>query len=1645
MKDKRPILFALLMVLPVTMAFVMGLTTDKISPEDNYSSFSTLDVARMEDGAVVYWADYKNDFSEIALQRLDRKGNKIGERMTLSQEGYDLYSPRVAEVGGMVYLTYLKVGGDLAEARMSEVQDCSMMVRSFDTNLRPAGNFDEAYEITRIRSRTRWSPLNLVNGSLYVEFDLDESGSEMEENGNISCYRLIPEQTPSIEKVESLKGDKALLEIKDTGDHHLFLVDQGPLSVKAVIPYDSEGPLFLVNNDSDDINRTYLLSGNGSVLNMWNLELNLPDIKHIECRAGFIHIFSDRPVLISLSLNQTSYTLRELGLEFDESRLREVAVNSQGLTTAAWMIDITVGSGDDEEQESYIRFVVFSNGTEIEKEFSTEYGWVAVRFQHVDNETLVGVFIKDSLNSEYTSFSLREERIDVNEVVATPPQLSFIPLIAMIVLPFAVGVPLLIISSKGQRLKQYRKMNETKLQLMDTEKLRKALGKKGVGKSKEELIQEILRPVEIDYTKEERSALYPYIPLKFVYFSILILIVPMIIFFANELSTPYPAYRGGIGVVTETLVLTILLSTAFSLTVKDWGTSSLRNASLITMGSALAAGEFTTLLVILLVIDPVVRFHLVIDFWMNIVPGILMVGLAVPFLMLYSRFRKKYLLLTMILPIIPIFASLYITANAYYTMDMLPVPNYISIIMNVFHGIGKLMLYLFIGLVCGTTMTGAITLNDIKPYSMWTSNDLDRARQMHFAISVSASALLSIGVLFTGLQTGLLIPGAVAFLAVSGVAFLLILIGFAMNYGSLVGFKNKDSIKQMSGNLMKVFFSPLLTLMGGFLLAMSMGIIGSLFGIVLTFGQLIYSNFKLKDYLSDLIIEVGKEPEEKRKVKKDSRSPKSNRIFLRKKAFAKRVKQNMNSSVIVAIVFAVITLLMNLFVTQFLGLDIFKGMVVDWLLLVVFFLINVPLLYIYFRKIKKTKDVTSPAELYNLTKDDPQMITGIVTLLFMASMVGNPLVLLLAFTLFIVPYYLLHKSMQDAVMRKFESMPKEERMILPGEYMIFAVADGKKLDLSLLNESREVISRKMGSKETKKRAGKTKKGKEKDEKTPERDENGQIVRGRLLYREPGRSLAKRRKTMMLVGSIAVIIGVMGLVYSIYTFLDPGVCGVFFGIITTVFSMIAIFLSFVMFFGKGARIGVEFYEGGAVDHSVLGGGDIYIPYGNFNNYNKVRKSGLGSVYILSGSNKEKVWLWPGKDEAKGHLKTILDRVGKPQWRGEVENRTRDSLGATVMPYARAIITTLGVVIAGTIMLVVEFFSWKISLLMIPAMIILFNMLFLFNPGGLSGKQKRSEIFKEKEKALSLRLTMVTVSLGLLLAVVFPVITFSMPGAFMPDDIEMADIPEEGVDATEIDYTDVNEVMLVGEGDSLNISSLNLSFSESSEILDLFVDRGGSLKAEDVGFRSRSGRGLSIEIFDDSEFHGCVFRDIWGDPGTTNGDGGVEVHGGECKFEGCVFINGTTNLVMVTGGSAVFKNCTFIGAGDDAVEVQSAEVKMIDCTVKDCEWGVMCFDGSDVEMEGCDFEGLSEGIVVSWSALRIRDCSFNNISGTAIKSDLGGDLDESGNVFNNVGAEISSTLGPDLVFGGFCMVIPVISGIVAVVILLVKYKRDGKKDG
>jgi len=1653
------LLLGALLILPAAAGICIGTTRDMWKGEDyQYTDWALTRAGISDTGLLAYWIDYSGGEGELNIRELDANGVPTGKEMTVREDGRDIWAPFFSIVGDVMFLSYTRTSGDLNDARLSRNTPVELIVQTLDIGTwEPCPPVEEPMVAAAFEHRGTHHGYIMNDEMLYAWFNVDGDVTASPEFGGKSSLLLAYNGSSfTVESSTDIKPERAVFSISSAGSFDLAIMEMRNVDVSLTGSNES-----YIDEPWDGMDLVIVGSGEGAVneIAMARVDRGLIEVRTIRNdingfdlvrRVSDTLYFQWEEQIRAFALTDSgTENMFEINSKISSPSNWGIAPLEEGNATFCWSgTDLERGDEDDS-----LFFLTISWTGEISDStlIETVPSYYSAKMVNVQNGTIGGLVLKDGSPDTYNSFILENGRFrEVSELESRAGigfngfMIGLVLALIMSIIPFAIAL-------KGSSYRAFRKMSLSQLQMFNEKQLARAIGKEAGGWTKEEMISYLTRPeVFPERSREEENRLFNLLPARYIYFSIMIfgfiVLFPNIVFSIS--GSPHPAYLVGMGTHLSNLIFTVLLSILVVLSLGEWNTTGFRRLVLSCMFIALFVGEFSLASFMVTLLSGSMTLPISVNYLFIITYPLMVLALSGPFFFLYDRTKQKKTLIAVIMFAVPLTMSLMILPLSAANGGIVPTParRMSSLVMGT--SLVNLITCMFIAMGAGMVFSQELSLNTIKPLKRWTREDLDRSRRLPFLTAILGWSLFTLVSIYLGLSIGTALLGYLVISAVmGGLGIFLMLLGTVPWFMALGKARKMDEIgKDISSIYLSVFFTPGLTLMGGITLAMTFGLPGALLGSGASLFQLIYGNIKLRQYTVDCLKDIKNMKPKAAREKTAPEVMKRNRMHLPRKPFVEKIRKNQKGLNTALWIVSVLGLLLSMFGEYIPQAMFIRDLLPESAAIAIYLVVLAAAFLVSFIKMRSLRRERNPLALVNTAMNGPIITIGIISVLFLGAAIGTSMYFLIGASILIVGSFFISQISGDAAIRRFDELPPGDRMVYPSEMLIFGSSSFTGPDPNLLKAPPDVLSKAIrGGRESLRETGKEQKGTE----GPEREEDGQICRGNLLFREAEKVRERRIGKARRTGVLALVVGMVGLLFAVYLVFSSSICWLFFMPILVVMALTSIAFSLLPFVGKGSRMSVEFHEGGAVDHSVLGGKDIFIPYGNFANFSTIRDPVLGKVHILRSPTRETVWLYPGQKDAEEHVKTILSRIGKAEFAGYIDNQARKAIFGKVMPVARFVLSIAGALISSLVIYLMGDFTWKLALLSFPTTLLVFHMIIAARtrslPGGGGPPNKNGHVPK-----LQTTLSIVTVVIALVVTIASGAIVMAVPGGLIEHEIIEDEPPKNHVSPYFFNGTGnytLDRDMLVRSGEELVLEdTVILLETWGSDPVRIWIEEGGRINARGTSFISNgSGESLWMEIHGRGRFTDCVFSGIWGDPHTINGQGGIEVYG-DSTFDNCTFRDGTTNLIMVVESSVTFRNCRFTDAEDDAVEVVRASIDMFSCTVEDVVWGMVTDNGARVRVEGCLFRDVQEGIALQWSSAEIRDTRFQNVTGTGIRKGFGSTLQTDGCTFDNVGTDISNEKGFGTFMFGTCILIPVvIGGISLAVIFLRKKKESAKTEG
>jgi hypothetical protein len=254
-------------------------------------------------------------------------------------------------------------------------------------------------------------------------------------------------------------------------------------------------------------------------------------------------------------------------------------------------------------------------------------------------------------------------------------------------------------------------------------------------------------------------------------------------------------------------------------------------------------------------------------------------------------------------------------------------------------------------------------------------------------------------------------------------------------------------------------------------------------------------------------------------------------------------------------------------------------------------------------------------------------------------------------------------------------------------------------------------------------------------------------------------------------------------------------------------------------------------------------------------------------------------------------------------------------------------------------------------------------------------------------------------------------------------------------------DLYDNLMVAAGQQERIENCTITFHCSSpRQFSLWVAAGGSLVASNTTFSAiESKNGFGCEFHGAAHFVNCTFNNVWGNPQSLHGDGGVEIWNSEVSLSGCRISNAVTNGLFIVHCDPNITGTVITDCGDETVEMHGSDAGFYNCTFRTAGWGIIAWDGSYLRMDGCTVSSMREnGVDLIHSKAEVLNCTFEDIGGMAIRVHYSELVSYKGSVFSRVGStvEIDNSTG---LSGSTCITFNIILSVLTIVNIMISGRQ------
>lgn len=545
-------------------------------------------------------------------------------------------------------------------------------------------------------------------------------------------------------------------------------------------------------------------------------------------------------------------------------------------------------------------------------------------------------------------------------------------------------------------------------------------------------------------------------------------------------------------------------------------------------------------------------------------------------------------------------------------------------------------------------------------------------------------------------------------------------------------------------------------------------------------------------------------------------------------------------------------------------------------------------------------------------------------------------------------------------------------------------------------------------------------------------------RGAQLSETPPEDLERDRRKVYVMGVVVIALSavfgaVQWVIIPMYVGENDALCDVFMGILIVFLAAIGVLL-----LAMAQRVApVCVYENG-VEWYSLAKGVHYVPWGEFATAQEAEYGGSKMLMLKneSGMGGAINASLPGYD---GWVEQVKERVGDPAYTtGEVRTETATRYWAIPL-IAGAVSLVIGVMTGLYMNSELEGSTtgagWTIWVLMgVPSAMIYFVVI-------MGWLMARNVFGFAKAKFPPAAIVAVVV----VMLLVFSVALSAAGPVSFTRYVDIIESPDPGRTVLEPgDYEDqalvVDGPVTVGAGETLALINTTLTFDPAPGLRHgIWVHPEGTLLLQDAVVNSTDPEvGFTFEVHGTARIRDSRIVGTATDPDHVNGEGGLEVYNDDVVIEGTTFENALSASVMTVYCSPTIRGCTFSGAMDEGVEGHGGAPVIEDCQFVDCEWPVLYWNASTVEIVNCTFRDCPRGVGLAQCPATVRDCTFRNITEYGIRWSSECVPVREGNTFEDVGVdEEAYTSYSDL--GSTCMAVTVVIAIVVLAILLLMNRK------
>jgi hypothetical protein len=486
-------------------------------------------------------------------------------------------------------------------------------------------------------------------------------------------------------------------------------------------------------------------------------------------------------------------------------------------------------------------------------------------------------------------------------------------------------------------------------------------------------------------------------------------------------------------------------------------------------------------------------------------------------------------------------------------------------------------------------------------------------------------------------------------------------------------------------------------------------------------------------------------------------------------------------------------------------------------------------------------------------------------------------------------------------------------------------------------------------------------------------------RGALLVREDAKTLESRKKGFFKVGAGLAAAGAACIALMATAALYAWPLGFFGWFMLFSIGLLFAALGAALVFASRRLGAVSVYENGVAVPGNVGQGEFFFPWGMISTITEQQNSIDGAYYHLVAKDGTAIALKRSIPGLDGVMPMVRDRIGRPEYAGEIEKPRMDAFQGKV-GYAMLAIA-LGLSFGGGGYMgysLADSFggqgAWLLGMGLMGPLTAMLAVPYITKRVGDMAKKQNAKRGPPAGATF--------ISLAVCAAIFFASATQAHGIVAGPEDYPRSPLPEPaGVglpsDTMSNFSLSLGGFVVAGAGKTITLSDGTLRFASPSgpRSSGLYVSKGGTLLLRNVTVEPDGSEGWTAQVYGKAVIADSRIVKPYGDKDRENEFGGLEIYSDDVRISNSSFEGGASNLVFTADSSPLIEGSRFTGAKADAAQVHGGAPRFLNNTFEGNFWGGTLFAHTKAEFRGNRFVNNTNGLAIIRSSPTVEGNLFS----------------------------------------------------------------------